>query len=141
MGLCRAGALSVAAVAVALAAGLAATISEAATGSGRYTLAPTKRCLATQHLVKNVVRTGNLALGKPPGGAVLVTLQGRNQVTLAFYGGATDARAVLSLVVRVRDRRGQSSPKSEFHTRRNVYVGWKHEPTAKASRGVEGCLR
>ena len=124
-----------------IAVALAAKTSEAATGSGRYTLAATKRCLATQHVVKQVGRTGNLVIKNAPGGAIHVVMRTRNDVALGFYRSAPDAETILALAIRVRANRGQSSPDSEFHTRRNVYLGWSNEPTASELRAVEGCLR
>jgi hypothetical protein len=134
------GRLPLIAITVVVVACIVATTSEATAGQGRYTLAATKRCLATQHLVKRVGRTGNLVIEIAPGGAIGVVMRTRNDVALGFYRSAPDAETILALVIRVRAERGQLSPKSEFRTRGNVYVGWSDEPTASELRAVEGCL-
>jgi hypothetical protein len=122
-------------------ASCAAAQASPASATARYTLATTKRCLATKHVVEQVGRTGNLVIRNAPGGAVHVVLRTRNDVALGFYGSATGAKTTLFLVTRVRSQRGQTSPSSEFHTRRNVYVGWHHHPTRAQLEAVEGCLR
>jgi len=129
------------ALTVVLAACIAAASSKATNGSGRYLLEPTKRCLATRHSVKHVGRAGFLVIDTAPGGAINVVLRTRNNVKLGFYRSAPEAKSILAVVTRVRTHRGQSAPTSKFHTRRNVYLGWRKKPTAAELRAVEGCLR
>jgi hypothetical protein len=132
---------SLIAVTVVLAACVAAASAEATIDSARYTLAPTKRCLATRHAVKHVGRAGFLVIDTAPGGAINVVVRTRNNVKLGFYRSAPQARSILALVTRVRTHRGQSSPTAKFHTRRNVYLGWTKRPSAAELRAVEDCLR
>jgi hypothetical protein len=106
----------------------------------KYSLAATKRCLVKQHSVARVRPTGNLVIERA-GGAIQALMRTKNNVTLGFYRGASDARGALDFMTRIRQHRGQSTPGSQFHTLANVYVGWHHRPKAPELRAVERCLR
>jgi len=127
--------------ALVLASAVGATASESTLGSGKYSLAATKRCLVKQHNVSRVRPTGNLVIESAPGGAVQALMRTRNDVTLGFYRGASDARGALDFMTRIRRHRGQSTPIAQFHTLANVYVGWHHHPTTTELKAVERCLR
>lgn len=110
--------------------------------SSHFTLAATERCLSTQTIVKGFAPT---TLGETGvvGGAVHVTLRTGSRALLSFYRSTSDAGNVLSQV-----KAGAKSihfptqmPKSMFHTDGNVYVAWRHAPTAAEVHAVEGCLR
>jgi hypothetical protein len=132
---------AVGAAALVLSGPVGATASRSTVGSGKYSLAATKRCLARQHNVARVRPTGNLVIESAPGGAVQALMRTKNDVTLGFYRGASDARSALDFMTRIRQHRGQSTPGSQFHTLANVYLGWHHRPTATELKAVERCLR
>jgi hypothetical protein len=135
------GAAAVGGAALMLAGVGGATTSQSTTAAGKYSLAATKRCLATQHNVRRVRPTGNLVIESAPGGAIQALMRTRNDVTLGFYRGASDARGALDFMTRVRRHRGQATPTTQFHTLANVYVGWHRHPTAPERKAVESCLR
>jgi hypothetical protein len=127
--------------ALVLAGSVGAAASGSTVGSGKYSLAATKGCLVKQHTVARVRPTGNLVIESAPGGAIQALMRTKNDVTLGFYRGASDARGALDFMTRIRRHRGQSTPAWQFHTLANVYVGWHHRPTARELAAVERCLR
>ena len=107
-------------------------------GTTSYSLAKTKECLAKQKGVRVRSRVDFIA-DTALGGAMLVKLPGRNQVTVSFGLDQTEADRLAGAYRRFRGK--NIGIADVLRPQHNAVLLWREHPSEQDISSVTGCLK
>ena len=109
-------------------------------GKSSYSLEKTRACLRKQKGVRlHPVPASNLVASVAEGGAVVVVLPSRNQVTVAFGQDGAEAKRIEQGYRRFRGR--NIGIEDVLRPDRNAVLLWRAHPSEKDIAAVKDCLK